>query len=112
MKMNPLIQKRFEDVLEKYGIKYVESFLEVGTWKCVGAHTNYENYTNAKSYDIEMLLDQSDYYDFFERELDNKSLLYKFRNQLNILEVNAEEIERDRVKIIFSTQEFFIEGRC
>jgi len=112
MRINPLIKKRFNDVLEPFGIEYIESVLEVGCWRCIASHTDFENNTNTKSYDIEMLLDQDDYYVYFERELDKKSLLYKMRNILNILTVDAEEVEKDRVKITFSTQSFFIEGRC
>lgn len=112
MKMNRLIQKRFESVFEEYGIEHVENVLESGTWRCIGSSTNFENYTNSKSYEVEMLLDRDAYDSFFENELDENAILYKMKTILNVLSVDATEVEKNRVKITFKTQYFFIEGRC
>lgn len=111
MKINSTVFNIFDKILRSYGLRFVESELEAMKWTITAVKTDINDITVAKAYTIEILLSNKDHFDLFESNLDqDSSLIYKIRNDFNAVEIDSEEVSKDRVKITFTTNLFYIGG--
>jgi|GEM_PF-6010299 len=110
MMMIDIIRNRFEEILEPLGIEFVESGLESMKWTCKTSKSDFINIQVMKSYGCEILLSLEDYKDLCETSFEEGTLLYGLKHLLNVTEVEAEEVEKNRVKLTFQTNPQYIGG--